>query len=568
LNIHGPDLITYRYKYGHADTTNCQDTLGYSAGVPALQPLVIDQTGLADGIYIVCVVGVSSDGVWQPIQTPTTAVWGIDRHGPAAFTINAPQATTAFGGAPHISWHGDPNESDVSYELALAGVRGDCRTPAFRLKVKTPEFQLPARFPGGKFTVCVTAFDKLGNATPAGNNGQITFERPVSLGIVYARGESPEGRMLVLANRTGTSGKWQQTLVPLPRQGARMSGRAALAVTNDGEARLAYQATLISELGLPETALEFARGTGSNLTHQEASAVKQPGSSGAQVALAVDGKGKTHIVHIVRQGATAQLVHVRGDNLTATTIETDDVSQGYQDLALASDAGDNLHLAYVRAGQLLYRSGDGSTWSAAQSLNTPDCTSIELATIATGPKGRRAIAFLCSRADQQGKGDCRLGVAAAGPGSPASWREVVAQTIDASAPCLPFNSNRPSLSFDSQGQIDLAYRYTSADHAGKWDIAAVTLDQNLAPKETPKALADWSDAGGFPHIALDASDRIQLVYLTGEGLRFAYGDKPEALHPESMSFANDISVKGSPLTVDDLTVAGFPGPSSLVEAGL
>lgn len=74
--VSGPNVDLYRFKVGLASSTNCSVETGYSVQTAHTTP--IGSPLFADGSYRLCVVGVSSTGVSQPLTQATVYNWIMD----------------------------------------------------------------------------------------------------------------------------------------------------------------------------------------------------------------------------------------------------------------------------------------------------------------------------------------------------------------------------------------------------------------------------------------------------------------------------------------------------------
>ena len=109
INVGGGGVENYRFKFGIADSINCDIASGYSQVTSVTIPVKNLITSLESSLYKLCVVGQSTDGSWQRFKEATVAVWEVDRTGPASEI--SMQVLSASSGVSLI-WKGSLDDVD------------------------------------------------------------------------------------------------------------------------------------------------------------------------------------------------------------------------------------------------------------------------------------------------------------------------------------------------------------------------------------------------------------------------------------------------------------------------
>lgn len=69
------EVVSYRYKVVTSIDNSCSDSTGYSAEIAVGTTITENLTGIGDGVYMICVVGKDSAGVWQPFTFASLDFW-------------------------------------------------------------------------------------------------------------------------------------------------------------------------------------------------------------------------------------------------------------------------------------------------------------------------------------------------------------------------------------------------------------------------------------------------------------------------------------------------------------
>lgn len=89
VSIGGADVIAYQYKVGDG-STDCSNSISYSADVLIATPITESISAFADGTIILCVIGKDSLSTYQTLSSATSATWTKDTVAP----------TIGFSGEP------------------------------------------------------------------------------------------------------------------------------------------------------------------------------------------------------------------------------------------------------------------------------------------------------------------------------------------------------------------------------------------------------------------------------------------------------------------------------------
>lgn len=559
INVKGSDLASYRYKFGQAENLMCAEAANYSGEIMAPTPITIDQSGLRDGNYLLCVIGGNSRHEWQDYAGATTAAWTIDRKGPAPVKVDS--ISLGLGAnVVKFTWQEAEGESAASYDLAIAQPSLGCGQPFKKFHVQNQrEYTVQEPIPGGRFIVCVTAYDDLGNVTVAENNGEIVLERPVDQRLVFYTGESAETKTLMYATRLGTKGSWKVTPVPLPVTG-RYSGRAVLALAADGTATLAYQMIDQPDLSLPRLSLSIATASDDGrFSHKQLVANPLPGGAGFQTSMTLGLSADLNLISAGEDAMGPSLTFTRSNvasQTPATTVKLTDsqAARPITDSAIVSDDQGRLYLLFVRGETVVARLRSGDNWGAEQNISAGDCSQVFLGNLAVNAQGKAYAAYLCSHGEERHSA-CDLMLASR---DEETWSVRKAATVDPSSACLPFNSGRPALAVDAQGQAHMLFRFTDQTHVGLWDIGYIaTKSAGFRPQIS---FDEWASTTGFPQLTLDATDQVFAAYLTPSGLRFAASDAAAAgFVPETIAFDSEPALSGQILELSDLLIHGGHG---------
>ncbi len=194
-----------------ASATTCDALLTYGA-----MPAANSSDFGVDGNYKVCVKLVDAAG--NPDAYGWTASFALDTIGPSAFSISTPaDLSSTNDSTPTATWT-DPGDAS-EYTVKIDDASG-CPTPLTSFPGVVGLSQLLTTVPDGAWFLCVQAFDVLGNATTATNDG-VTF-------TVDTGSWSPMTTTGAPTARKGTTIVWDT-----------VNGKAIVWGGNDGSAYLA-----------------------------------------------------------------------------------------------------------------------------------------------------------------------------------------------------------------------------------------------------------------------------------------------------------------------------------------
>jgi hypothetical protein len=551
FTIGGDGILAYRAKFGPADDVDCRDADGYGEERPLTTPLVLRQDGLPDGSVSLCLIGRTADR-WQRLEDATRIDWTLSREGLRDFRI-APIIMSGIYGEPfEITW--SVARQAFGYRVALARSDGSCASPVLMLpEQQANSVMVTERLPHGRYLACVNAFDERGNVGSAENSGQVAFDTPPVLHLLYFVNTGVGDRQLRYATRLGPGAPWSDQDVPPPWSAGRYEGAASLQVGASDEApRIVYRAVEPGELGPKRAGLGLVSPGDRGFIHSDLVALNDLQASRLISPLALGPDGRFELLLATVGADRSQLSHISGSpgsEAAALPIATHDAGKSYQDAALVIDAEGRHHAAFVVDGRLAVATTElgSSTWESAREIGDDSCQTVDFAALAASPGGSVGVAYLCTKVVGQGA-SCELRFARRG--ADGEWSSVAVAAVAVDMPCLPFSSSRPALAFGADGRAYLGFRYSSVSHPFEYDIAVATVSPANAV-ERSLAMEEWDALSGNARIAFDASGRLHLGYVGPEGIRLAWGEAGGELQRETIVPRAEAAL----LEISDLTIA-------------
>ena len=114
-------VVEYKYKIGVAGSTDCTDETGYSGSISSSTNITDNISGLSDGSIKLCLVGKSSDGLWQAYASATSKTWTKDTGAPSdpsTWSMSSPgNGTNSNDNTPQFSDSGIVGENGSSVRV-------------------------------------------------------------------------------------------------------------------------------------------------------------------------------------------------------------------------------------------------------------------------------------------------------------------------------------------------------------------------------------------------------------------------------------------------------------------
>lgn len=203
IDVGGSDITQYRYKFGPIGSTDCTDLTGYSSQILTTTQITEDISGLPDGEYILCLLGVNSLSQEQSVTTPSTMTWFKDTTAPTVVsTLDDNALNWKFPAiSPNLTWSAssDSGSGILRYEVSFGTSAGATDLQTWRSAGTGTSFQ----FSEINFGYQSSVYANIRVVDKAGNISAVTSSDGYAIICDLADGWCPSETILSVNNESG-----------------------------------------------------------------------------------------------------------------------------------------------------------------------------------------------------------------------------------------------------------------------------------------------------------------------------------------------------------------------------
>ncbi len=525
LQVVSRNANVYRYKIADSlSELRCHLGSGYGDPVSIDNPINVDHVHMSDGEIKLCIIGGQDQGAWQPLNSATSLSWTLDTSGPGEFNID--KATFADRMRVHVQL-GLSQEPVKEYRIRFVKVENACDQYGYETFAESRYTDVDLTLLGGRYYLCVTAFDDLGNPSEARNNRSVEIEVPINLHFAFETRDDHGRQEAHYGSLENVAHNLWPTNVDAPEHGHVPSGRVGVISAGESGAVVIVPSHNRSIVGANDSKLYLALiDRQGDVQHILLDSGEASHAIGQQLSAASDQSGGLHIVHAGWRNQRAYLGYVQARGRDFSSLKAHDLPidrDGYiQDINVEMDRGDHLHLAYIQQGNLLYRSTKLNGFHDQSVVaDKKQCGDVLFADIEVS-ENDPYVAYLCDiQAESSGQDRCEFHIAKIVYSQGQVKVERFAfGVVDASRKCSPFNAMKPSIRLGSDGYLYGASVFYQSEGSMSGGIVVNRMNLSNGEIENLQKIEVQKAPFGFAQLELDVNNRVYLSYLANETLMF------------------------------------------------